>query len=242
MGQEVLALVFTAVAGYLLGSINWSIILTWFFKNKEDIREYGSGNAGMTNVLRSVGKLPAVLTFVGDFLKCVVALLLSQAFVALLAPESVEFYDVARYVAGVACVLGHIFPIYYGFRGGKGVVTSAAMIALTDWRVFLLVLLTFAIVFASKRIVSLASVVCAALYPVYTFLFLFLVEFEGSPCQTTAPTAWPTCCSPRRPPCYRPDGDCKAQGEHRPPAAGGGKAHHVGQGQIKPPGGTWLFL
>lgn len=181
MGQEVLALVFTAVAGYLLGSINWSIILTWFFKNKEDIREYGSGNAGMTNVLRSVGKLPAVLTFVGDFLKCVVALLLSQAFVALLAPESVEFYDVARYVAGVACVLGHIFPIYYGFRGGKGVVTSAAMIALTDWRVFLLVLLTFAIVFAIKRIVSLASVVCAALYPVYTFLFLFLVEFEGSP-------------------------------------------------------------
>ena len=166
MGQEVLALVFTAVAGYLLGSINWSIILTWFFKNKEDIREYGSGNAGMTNVLRSVGKLPAVLTFVGDFLKCVVALLLSQAFVALLAPESVEFYDVARYVAGVACVLGHIFPIYYGFRGGKGVVTSAAMIALTDWRVFLLVLLTFAIVFAIKRIVSLASVVCAALYPV----------------------------------------------------------------------------
>ena len=163
MGQEVLALVFTAVAGYLLGSINWSIILTWFFKNKEDIREYGSGNAGMTNVLRSVGKLPAVLTFVGDFLKCVVALLLSQAFVALLAPESVEFYDVARYVAGVACVLGHIFPIYYGFRGGKGVVTSAAMIALTDWRVFLLVLLTFAIVFAIKRIVSLASVVCAAL-------------------------------------------------------------------------------
>ena len=164
MGQEVLALVFTAVAGYLLGSINWSIILTWFFKDKEDIRKYGSGNAGMTNVLRSVGKLPAVLTFVGDFLKCVVALLLSQAFVALLAPESVEFYDVARYVAGVACVLGHIFPIYYGFRGGKGVVTSAAMIALTDWRVFLLVLLTFAIVFAIKRIVSLASVVCAALY------------------------------------------------------------------------------
>ena len=155
MGYELLALALTALAGYLLGSINWSIILTWLFKDREDIREFGSGNAGMTNVLRTVGKKAAVLTFVGDFLKCVVALLLSQAFVALLAPESVEFYGVARYVAGVACVLGHIFPIYYGFRGGKGVVTSAAMIALTDWRVFLLVLLTFAIVFAAKRIVSL---------------------------------------------------------------------------------------
>ena len=180
MGYELLALALTALAGYLLGSINWSIILTWLFKDREDIREFGSGNAG-TNVLRTVGKKAAVLTFAGDFLKCVVALLLSQAFVALLAPESVEFYGVARYVAGVACVLGHIFPIYYGFRGGKGVVTSAAMIALTDWRVFLLVLLTFAIVFAAKRIVSLASVVCAALYPVFTFLFLFLVEFSGSP-------------------------------------------------------------
>ena len=178
MGYEALALALTALAGYLLGSINSSIIFTWFFKNKEDIRKYGSGNAGMTNVLRSVGKLPAALTFVGDFLKCVAALLLSQGLVALVTGwagiQAGELYDVARYVAGVACVLGHIFPVYYGFRGGKGVVTSAAMIALTDWRVFLLVLLTFAIVFVAKRIVSLASVICAALYPVFTFLFLFL--------------------------------------------------------------------
>ncbi|MGI6253996.1 MAG: glycerol-3-phosphate 1-O-acyltransferase PlsY [Acutalibacter sp.] len=185
MAYEVLALALTALAGYLLGSINSSIIFTWFFKDKEDIRSFGSGNAGMTNVLRSVGKLPAALTFVGDFLKCVAALLLAQGFVALFTSmggiQAQELYDVAKYVAGVACVLGHIFPVYYGFRGGKGVVTSAAMIALTDWRVFLLVLLTFIIVFAAKRIVSLASIICAALYPVFTFLFLFLVEFAGSP-------------------------------------------------------------
>ena len=66
----------------------------------------------------------------------------------------------------MACVIGHIFPVFYGFRGGKGVVTAAAMIAFTDWRVFLLVLLTFAVMFAWKRIVSLASVTCAATYPV----------------------------------------------------------------------------
>ncbi len=185
MGYEIITLALTAVAGYLLGSINWSIILTWFFKDKEDIRAFGSGNAGMTNVLRTVGKKAAALTFVGDFLKCVVAVLLSQVFVALITGgagiEPGELYDVAKYVAGVACVLGHIFPAYYGLRGGKGVVTSAAMIALTDWRVFLLVLLTFAVVFAWKRIVSLASVCCAVGYPVYTFLFLLLVEYSGSP-------------------------------------------------------------
>ena len=184
MGYAVLTLALTALAGYLLGSVNSSIILTWFFKNREDIRDFGSGNAGMTNVLRTVGKGPAALTFVGDFLKCVAALLLSQAFVLWLVPGAGELYDAARYVAGVACVLGHIFPVYYGFRGGKGVVTSAAMIALTDWRVFLLVLLAFGVTFAAKRIVSLASIVCAALYPVFTFLFLFLVEFSGSPLES----------------------------------------------------------
>ena len=83
-----------------------------------------------------------------------------------------------KYVAGVACVLGHIFPVFYGFRGGKGVVTSAAMIALTDWRVFLLVLLTFALVFIWKRIVSLASVVSAVTYPVYAFLLTFFLSYR----------------------------------------------------------------
>ena len=73
----ILALVISAVIGYLLGGVNWAIILTRIVQRK-DIRDQGSGNAGMTNVLRSVGKLPALLTFAGDFLKCVIAVLLSQ--------------------------------------------------------------------------------------------------------------------------------------------------------------------
>ncbi|MFQ7750130.1 MAG: glycerol-3-phosphate acyltransferase, partial [Eubacteriales bacterium] len=148
LGYLVLPMLLAAVAGYLLGSINWSIILTRLFKHKEDIRKYGSGNAGMTNVLRTVGKVPAILTFVGDFVKCVAAVLLAYlimylAFFLLGLPVSYELVKAGQYIAGMACVMGHIFPVYYGFRGGKGVVASAAMIALLDWRAFLLVIGTF---------------------------------------------------------------------------------------------------
>lgn len=178
-----MALILSVAAGYLLGGINWAIILTKLYQRK-DIRDQGSGNAGMTNVLRSVGKLPAALTFVGDFLKCVAAVLLSQlilqaAFLTLLdVSPAGELLRVARYLAGAACVVGHIFPVYYGFRGGKGIVSAAAMIALTDWRVLLVVLATFGIVFLWKKIISLASVISAALYPVYIFLFTFLVDYS----------------------------------------------------------------
>lgn len=178
--EKILAFGICAVVGYLLGSISWSIILTRIFKNNEDIRQYGSGNAGMTNVLRSVGKLPAVLTFVGDFLKCVAAVLISVVVAKAFGFEG-DWLCAAKYTAGVACVLGHIFPVYYGFKGGKGIVTAAAMIALTDWRVFVLVLATFLIGFIAKRIVSLASIICAATYPLYTFLFTFFFGYSGSP-------------------------------------------------------------
>lgn len=188
----ILALVISAIIGYLLGGINWAIILTKMVQRK-DIRDQGSGNAGMTNVLRSVGKLPALLTFVGDFLKCVLAVLLSQLIVnwmfmspdLLLSPDYApagELLRYARYIAGAACVVGHIFPVYYGFRGGKGIVSAAAMIALTDWRVFLAVILTFGLLFLWKKIISLASVSCAALYPVYTFLIVFLADYRGGFC------------------------------------------------------------
>ncbi len=177
----VLPAVLCALPGYLLGSVNWAIILTRLFKNKEDIRKYGSGNAGMTNVLRSVGKAPAALTFVGDFLKCVAAVLLANGIMLLLGLGDGEWALACRYIAGVACVLGHMFPVYYGFKGGKGIVTSAAMILMTDWRVFLLIIATFLVVFILKRIVSLASIVCAALYPVYVFLISFFLDFAGSP-------------------------------------------------------------
>lgn len=191
LGIVILPLLLSAIVGYLLGSINWSIILTRLFKQREDIRKYGSGNAGMTNVLRTVGKVPAALTFAGDFLKCVAAVLLAWLIMHLTGMLfgyrfTFELVKLGQYIAGVACVLGHIFPVYYGFKGGKGVVASAAMIALLDWRVFLLVIGTFLILFAVKRIVSLASIVCAALYPIYTFIIVFFFDFSGSPLASNA--------------------------------------------------------
>lgn len=186
-----LALGISAVIGYLLGGINWAIILTKAVQ-KKDIRDQGSGNAGMTNVLRSVGKLPALLTFGGDFIKCVAAVLISQLIAnwMFMSPDLLltdrapagELLLCVRYIAGAACVVGHIFPIYYGFRGGKGIVTAAAMMALTDWRVFLVILATFGLVFLWKRIISLASVTCAALYPVYTFLMVFFADYSRGFC------------------------------------------------------------
>lgn len=188
-GIILLGLLGCAVIGYLLGSVNTAIIVTWAFKQKEDIRDYGSGNAGMTNVLRSVGKLPALLTFIGDFLKCVCAVLLAWLIMflvlhaALDGGDSVELMQIGKYIAGVACILGHIYPLYYRFRGGKAVVSSAAMILLLDWRVFLLIIATFLLMFIWKRIVSLASITCAAAYPIYTFLISFFCDFRAGRCS-----------------------------------------------------------
>lgn len=180
------ALAACAVVGYLLGSVNTAIIVTRLFKQKSDIRDFGSGNAGMTNVLRSVGKLPALLTFIGDFLKNVAAVLLGWLIMVLIfrfaldGADTAEVTQAGKYIAGVFCVIGHIFPLYYGFRGGKGVTSAAAMILLVDWRVFLLVISTFLITFIWKRIVSLASVMCAVTYPVYTFLIVYFFDYKGA--------------------------------------------------------------
>lgn len=177
-------LVIAMAAGYLLGSVNWSIILTKLFRRK-DIRDMGSGNAGMTNVLRTVGKGPAALTFVGDFLKGIVSALIAWFLVWccgvwLTGEYSPEIACVARCLAGSACVVGHIYPAFYQLRGGKGVATAAAVILMTDWKVFLAAILTFGLVFLAKKIVSLASVACAGLYPVYTLISVLVFGFMGN--------------------------------------------------------------
>lgn len=172
----------TALIAYLLGSVSFSILITRAFEKKADIRTMGSGNAGFTNVLRSVGKLPAILTFAGDFGKSALAVFIGkmifqhigQSFVT---PAVIMQYG--AYLAGFCCLMGHIFPCYFGFKGGKGVLTTAAMILLIDWRVFLILLVIFGIMFALSRIISLSSVTGVCCYPVVTFLVTYFVDYIG---------------------------------------------------------------
>lgn len=171
-----LALVLSAGIAYLLGSISFAIIVTKFFSGK-DIRSFGSGNAGATNVLRSQGKLPALLTFIGDLAKSVLAAYIGGMLLRHLQLSPEMTYDIAymtivgRYLAGLCCVLGHIYPVFFGFRGGKGVMTVLGMTLILDWRTAVVGLLVFAIVVLLSRMVSLGSVVAGVALPIATYLF-----------------------------------------------------------------------
>jgi len=180
----VLAIVLTALVAYLLGSVNSSILITRIFGQKTDIRQMGSGNAGATNVLRSVGRLPAALTFIFDFLKCVLAVLAGRAIfsyffqIPAISPMVIE--QTGAYIAGIVCILGHIFPLYFGFRGGKGVTTSIAMIMIIDWRVSLIVWAAFFLAVFCSKMVSLGSICGAAIYPFATFFLTFFYDYRSS--------------------------------------------------------------
>lgn len=171
------------VVAYLLGSVNTAVIVTKVFtKGKKDIRDMGSGNAGFTNVLRTVGKVPAILTIVFDFLKSVIAVLIGGWLFAIAAGDSTDadaIIRIGKYVCGFFCILGHSFPVYFHFKGGKGIVTAAGMMLVADWRVFLLILGTFLIIFIISRIISLASIISACMFPVYTFLLALFFDLPN---------------------------------------------------------------
>lgn len=168
------------IIAYLIGSLNPAIIITRL-KTGKDIRTMGSGNAGFTNVLRSVGKGPAIATIVCDYLKGIIGVLIGWWIFSQLTVTNdvapVEYVIYGRYLAGLFVILGHSFPIYYGFRGGKSVVTANALMLVVDWRVFLIVLGTFLIIFLATKLISLGSIICAGLYPVYTLLITYFLDY-----------------------------------------------------------------
>lgn len=149
-----------AVAAYLLGSLNFAIITSRELYN-EDIRNYGSKNAGMTNMFRIYGKKAGIYTLLGDALKTAAAIFFGR----LLGGETVA------YLAALFCVLGHVAPAKYKFKGGKGVLSSAIAILCLDPKIFLCLLVVFGLVLLLSRYVSLASVVSAFSYPGLVIFF-----------------------------------------------------------------------
>ena len=170
----------TMIIAYLIGSFNPAIVITRL-KTGKDIRTMGSGNAGFTNVLRSVGKGPAIATIALDYLKGTVGILIGWwIFSQLTVTNEVsptEYVIYGRYLAGLFVILGHSFPIYYGFKGGKSVVTANALMLVVDWRVFLMILGTFLIIFVCTKLISLGSIICAMLYPIYTLIITYFCDY-----------------------------------------------------------------
>jgi len=183
--QVIGALIVSGVIAYLLGSISFAVIFSKLFAN-DDVRTHGSGNAGATNVFRSIGVGAGICTFLCDFGKGAAAILLSRLLLSLAGispdvPTNLPLIYIAANIAGLCAVLGHLYPIFFGFRGGKGVLTMAGIIfMLSPIRGFALIVV-FAIAFAITRIVSVGSIMCGVTYPLITFIHCWFFQRAQQP-------------------------------------------------------------
>ena len=150
------------VVAYLIGSISFSVLISKKIAGF-DVRKKGSGNAGATNVLRSVGKKAAILTLICDVLKGVLAVLLAymigNIFVDLNNSLLIQ-------LAGLFVIIGHTYPIFFEFKGGKGIATALGVLLITNWNIGLICLVFALVIMAITRIVSLGSIFAAILFPV----------------------------------------------------------------------------
>lgn len=164
-----------AIVAYVIGSINFAVIFSRKFAGF-DVREKGSKNAGTTNVLRTVGKKVALLTLLCDILKGVVAIL-----VAILAQTMWDGFDIGalKYIAGFMVILGHTFPIFFEFRGGKGVATAIGVLLMLNWKIGLICLIFGILIIAVSKMVSLGSISAAVLFPVLTIFIQEDVKLVG---------------------------------------------------------------
>ena len=158
--------IIVAVIAYLIGSVNFSVLISKKMAGF-DVREKGSGNAGTTNMLRSVGKKAAVITLICDILKGVISIA-----IAIIVGSIVKNLDkeLLLQIAGIAVVLGHTFPIFFGFKGGKGVATSLGVLLMSNWQIGLICLVFAIVLMALTRMVSLGSCAAAVLFPVLTLV------------------------------------------------------------------------
>ena len=171
------AYIIVTLVAYLLGSISFSVIISKKMAGF-DVREKGSGNAGTTNMLRSVGKKAAAITLICDILKGVISIV-----IAIIVGNIAKNLDreLLLQIAGIAVVLGHTFPIFFGFKGGKGVATSLGVLLMTNWQIGLICLVFALVLMALSKMVSLGSVGAAILFPVLVlFIHTNFTVSEGS--------------------------------------------------------------
>ncbi|WP_060208318.1 glycerol-3-phosphate 1-O-acyltransferase PlsY [Sporosarcina koreensis] len=168
--MDILKLFVALVFGYLLGSLNTAVIVGKIYGM--DIRNHGSKSAGLTNTLRTLGKAAAVFVLLGDILKgiiaCLIGLLLGVYFYSGGAMDSVSLL-----VAGAGAVIGHNWPIYFRFKGGKGALTAVAVLFMIDWVMGLLCLGFFVIIIALTRYVSLGTILATMLIAAISFIPVF---------------------------------------------------------------------
>ena len=165
--------VLVALIAYLVGSINFAIIFSKKFAGF-DVREKGSKNAGTTNVLRTVGKGAAALTLICDILKGVVAVLIAMLAAKIWQGTDIE---ILKYLAGLFAIIGHTFPVYYGFKGGKGVATALGILLIVNPQIGIICLSFALIIMIATRWVSLGSILAATLFPILT---IFMVNNIGA--------------------------------------------------------------
>ncbi len=164
----VLACIVVAIISYLIGSVNMAILISKFHKAK-DIREYGSGNAGMTNMLRTFGKRAAAFTFVGDFLKGAIVVFIARA----IGKDLAINFDIA-YIASIFVIVGHVYPIYFKFKGGKGISTALGAMFVLNWIAFITIAVGIIPMVFVIKIVSAVCLCGTSLYPVLNFVVLWL--------------------------------------------------------------------
>ena len=174
MGLFIVRSILVLIIGYLLGSLNTSIIVGRCYG--VDIRKHGSGNAGMTNTLRTLGKVAAALVILGDILKGVLSYIFGNVILDSAAMQGVfgsqlsTVVGIGGMVGGIAAIIGHNWPLYFGFKGGKGILTSFSVVMMMDWQLGLMLLGLFLVIVIITRYVSVSSITACAVFPIAAYI------------------------------------------------------------------------
>ncbi len=174
-----IAIIVSALIGYLIGSVMFAVIISKY-KYGSDIRTMGSGNAGMSNMMRNFGKKAGIATFAGDMLKGTVSVVVANLVTTYLFNGNEITVLLATYIAAFANVIGHMFPIYFGFKGGKGVATGVGCVMGLYPPIAPVLLIIFYVVFKTSKMFSLGSIVATACFPLIQLLLnvLGLTDFS----------------------------------------------------------------